>query len=123
MRRGGDRIALGKQGERLARDYFEREGYVIVAQNWRGRGGEIDLVAAKNGTIVFVEVRSRRDTGTFGTPEESVDYRKQRKVRQTAERFLHQTGRQDADVRFDVISVTFRTDGTLLDFEHIPGAF
>ena len=62
---------LGSQGEQAAADYLTRQGYRICARNFRVPAGEIDIVAAKQELVVFVEVKTRRGLGC-GTPGEPV---------------------------------------------------
>lgn len=98
-------------------------GYRIVARNWRCRSGELDVVAEREDTLVFVEVRSRSGHGAQGTPEESVDLRKIRQVRATAEIYIHQVGTAGRTVSFDVIAVQLGEDAEVVSLNHIRGAF
>nr|BAL57726.1 hypothetical conserved protein [uncultured Acetothermia bacterium]BAL59054.1 hypothetical conserved protein [Candidatus Acetothermum autotrophicum] len=59
----------GEQAERVARDFLRQHGYEIIAERYRWRGGEIDLVARDGNFLVFIEVRSRTQE-RFGLPEE-----------------------------------------------------
>ncbi len=115
------RIELGRKGESVAREYLRRRGLSILTTNYRCRLGEIDIIARDRGTLVFVEVRSRT-ASSFGTPQETITYPKQRKLRQVAQVYLtaHAT---DAPARFDVVAVTFTADGRVDHLEHIPDAF
>ncbi|EAX48690.1 protein of unknown function UPF0102 [Thermosinus carboxydivorans Nor1] len=70
---------MGKMGENAAADYLARNGYKILMRNYRCRIGEIDIVAERQGTIVFVEVKTR-SSEKFGFPAEAVNYRKQQKL-------------------------------------------
>ena len=115
------RVTIGKEGEQAAEDYLSQHGYRILARNWRCEAGEIDIVAEWGETIVFVEVRSRKAYSRFGEPEESVDARKQRRIRRASEWFLRQYRLFDRKVRFDVIGI--RWEGAKADIHHIPGAF
>ncbi|MBD2862735.1 YraN family protein [Paenibacillus oceani] len=117
------RRALGRKGEEAAAAYLEAAGYRILERNWRCPSGELDLITETDGVIVFVEVRSRRDTGTFGTAEESVDARKRNKVRETANVYLYRNRAFDRKTRYDVIAVAFTTGGELHRINHIPYAF
>lgn len=101
----------GQRAERLALAHLEARGLALVAQNFRCRTGEIDLVMQVAGTLVFVEVRSRRSS-RFASPLESVDFRKRGKLVRTANFFLvvHKAFRHHA-VRFDVVSVEGPSDG------------
>ncbi len=115
-----DRQWLGQRGEALAVAHLKKRGLRIEAQNFRCRLGEIDLVARDGSVLVFVEVRSRT-SAEFGLPQETVDYRKQRRLRQIAQVYLQ--GRVETTVRFDVVAVLFDREGNLRRLEHIPNAF
>lgn len=117
------RRKLGMRGESVAADHLASIGYRIIERNWRCPGGELDLIAEDGGTLVFVEVRSRRDTGSFGTPEESVDARKQKRLRELARMYLYRSRAFDRKTRFDVVAVTFAPDGELLGLRHVKSAF
>jgi putative endonuclease len=66
---------LGRAGEERAAAYLRSRGYHVLARNWRGRGGELDIVAVRGTELVAVEVKTRSGTG-FGHPFEAVDERK-----------------------------------------------
>lgn len=95
----------GQRAEELALEHLEARGLTLVTRNFRCRAGEIDLVMQGRGTLVFVEVRSRRSS-RFASPLESVDFRKRGKLVRTAGYFLVRYGafRHHA-VRFDVVAV------------------
>jgi putative endonuclease len=113
---------LGSQGEQAAADYLVRQGYRICARNFRVPVGEIDIVAAKDELVVFVEVKTRRGLGC-GTPAQAVTYYKQQKIIQTACWFLRQRHLEDRCLcRFDVVEVYAREAGGW-KIHHIPGAF
>jgi putative endonuclease len=117
------RKKLGEYGEKLALEYLIGLNYVCLHVNWRCRSGELDLVMIDSDTLVFVEVRTRRNTGRFGTPQESVDARKQKKVREIAQIYLHQHHQHDARIRFDLVSVEMTVQGEFTRLEHLPYAF
>jgi putative endonuclease len=121
----GPRPALGAAGERLAAAHLQRLGYVILARNHRTRWGEIDLIAHARGTLVFVEVKTRRASARAGSPFDAVDARKQAQVRRMAAAWL--AGTRDRpyaeDLRFDVVGVTVDPAGRLLELEHREGVF
>lgn len=77
-------LPLGRRGERAAEKYLRRHGYRIVTRNFRAAGAEIDLIAMDGDTLVFVEVKTRRNRAA-GAPEEAVDARKQSRMRRAAE--------------------------------------
>jgi len=94
-------------------------GWLLLARNYRLRGGELDLVYDDMGTLVFVEVRQRA-TVRYGGAAESIDGRKLSRLRRTAAHFLAYGPRPeghdgDARVRFDAVLVTGREDDHVLD--------
>ncbi len=111
---------LGKRGEEVTSERLVSLGWEIVEKNFRCRGGEIDIIARDSGTLVFVEVRSRRRSD-FMSPAESVDYRKQQKLILTARYYLYTKG-LDCDCRFDVSEVLFEQDKPV-SVEIIKNAF
>jgi len=115
------RQTLGAAGERLARGYLERQGYTILAANYRCRWGEIDLVASEGETMVFVEVRTLRD-GAFGTPEESLGPRKALHLRRAAQTYLRQHGDPAGEWRIDFVAVVLSAGGVLRDLRLLRGA-
>ena len=126
---GDPRRRLGAIGEELAARHFARRGYEVVARNFRTRFGELDLVAAGEGCLVFCEVKTRvqRDRAAPIGPLASVGRRKQRRMRQMAREWLAAGARglagRPAELRFDAIGVAFDGRGQLVSFEHLEGAF
>ena len=112
------RLDVGTAGEAAALAHYRRAGYRVVARNWRCALGEIDLVVAKDSTLVFCEVKCRRGLA-LGGPYEAVTWKKQRKLRVLANAFLAATRRGVPGVRFDVASVTLdvRGDASVFVFE------
>ncbi len=100
--------AVGGDKERLAGDYLQQRGLRLIACNYRCRFGEIDLVMREAETLVFVEVRFRKSS-RYGTPAETVDTHKQRRLAATASYYLreHPT---NAPCRFDVLAVSGNND-------------
>jgi len=99
---------IGAATEDSAADYLIEQGMHILARNYRSTFGEIDLIAEEEGTIVFVEVKFRRNEN-FGAPEEAVDSRKQHRIRITAEQYLKERNLpEDTPCRFDVIGILGR---------------
>lgn len=122
-RRGDGRKERGRKAEQAACEHLISQGYTILERNWRCRSGELDIIARKRDVLVIVEVRSRsQQAADFGTPAESVNARKIKQVRDTAAVYLHRTGQSDANLRFDVIAVTFGR-GDNIALEHIQAAF
>ncbi len=99
-------------GEEAALREYRRRGYSLVAQNWRCRFGEIDLVLSRAGTLVVCEVKTRRSSA-MGGPHEAVTWRKQRKLRLLAEALVSELPTHPEEVRFDVASVILDWTGDL----------
>lgn len=119
------RRGLGDRGEDLAAEHLERQGYRIIARNWRRTTGpvrgEIDVLAARDGTLVVVEVKTRRGDA-FGGPVSAVTHRKRSKLRALTAAWLREVGGWRGRVRFDVVAVWLRP-GQPPELRHIPGAF
>ena len=98
------RHEIGAAGERAAERLLRRRRYSIVARNYRCRGGEIDLVALKNGAVVFVEVRTRA-VGSLVHPLESIDGRKRRRIVTAARHYVARNRLHEHPMRFDVVAV------------------
>lgn len=110
---------LGRTGEEAAVAYLQNQGYVIVQQNWRYRRIEVDIIAETSQYVVFVEVKSRRNT-LFKEPIQAVDATKMRRLVLAAHAYVLKH-RIDKEVRFDVISVVSQANG--FQIEHLPDAF
>lgn len=113
------RKLAGRSGEAEAAQYLRSKGYELLAMNYARRGGEIDLIAAKDGYVAFVEVKLRSGSG-FAEAREAVTAAKQRRIRQTALQWLaeHDSGLQP---RFDVIEIY--TGGGENRLNHLENAF
>lgn len=96
---------VGNRQESRVQEFLQGQGYEILARNFYTRRGEIDLIAKKDGYLVFVEVKYRADE-RFGVPEEAVDYRKQKKIIGAARCYMYQHRLPvDTPCRFDVAGV------------------
>ena len=93
----------GDRGEAMAAEYLRENGYEILASQFRCRFGEIDLIAEKDGVLMFVEVKLRTNL-QYGAPREYVTAKKQEKLRSAALLYLSMHG-LDASARFDVAEV------------------
>lgn len=116
-----DGLKLGSRGEVLAWGFLKKHGYSILEKNYRTRLGEIDVIAKKTGSIVFIEVKTRRDH-QFGRPEESVHWKKRRKLTQVAQIYLQNKKLENRPSRFDVLSITWNGTGEP-SFELLEDAF
>lgn len=108
---------LGKWGEDLAVAWLQAKGYTITERDWKSGRRDIDIIAKDaDGTIVFVEVKTRRNR-VFGEPEEAIDFRKMQSLQQAINhyiKFRHLNG----NVRFDIISIVGMI-GTEPEINHI----
>jgi putative endonuclease len=98
------RQQLGASGEQQAAEWYEANGYEVVARNWRCREGELDLVLRRGRQLVFCEVKTR-SSDAFGAPVEAVTPTKQRRLRVLAARYLADSSVRPSGIRFDVASV------------------
>ena len=118
-----EHLATGKLGEEAALFHLQREGYTVVARNWRHAHlrGDIDLIGWHGGFLCFVEVKTRSHRGNIAA-EFAVNQEKRRMLRRMARAYLRRLDDHDhIPVRFDVISVYLLTSGT--EFELYQGAF
>lgn len=100
---GQESRLLGRWGEDRAADYLRGKGFHIVAANWKCRFGELDLIAADDTYLCFVEVKLRK-SAAYGSAAASVDRHKQDRLRTAATLYLsrHPT---DLQPRFDVMEI------------------
>jgi putative endonuclease len=117
------RKGIGEFGEKLALEHLVSLDYIKLETNWRCRSGELDIIMQDADSLVFIEVRTRRMTGRFGSPQESVDIRKQRKVRETAQVYLQQHNKHNSKIRFDLISIELTVQGEFIRLDHLKYAF
>jgi putative endonuclease len=112
---------VGAIGEKLAVDYLKKHGYKIIERNFRCREGEIDIIARKGECLVFVEVRTKRNTA-FGTPEESVNLSKREKLISLANAYLQAYDKLPDFWRIDVVAVELGPNNRVSRLEHIENA-
>lgn len=107
---------FGRWGEDAAAEYLAANGYMVLERNVHSAHGEIDIVASKEGLLVFVEVKTRR-SHTFAYPEDSVTLRKQAYMLSAAEDYLQAHPESGESWQFDVIAVE-GTPGGKAQIEH-----
>lgn len=115
------RRRIGRRGELIARERLERMGYRALEANYRATGGEIDLVADKDGMLVFVEVRART-TASAGQPEESITAAKRSHLVAAAQEYLQVHDAEDRDWRIDLVAIEFGPNGVVSRFDVIENA-
>lgn len=119
--------SIGEIGEDASCRFLRRKGYSIICRNYKTKIGELDIIASKSSTLVFIEVKTRT-SDWMAQPFEFVDSHKQVKLRHLADGFLAYSGvdklsRQFKNVRFDVLSVKTAKSGDVIEIEHIMDAF
>jgi putative endonuclease len=117
------RQTLGRRGEALAAEHFERLGYRVIARNFRTRFGELDLVATDDYVLVFCEVKTRR--AGSGAPWDNLGEAKRRQVRSMGRVWLSEARERPrtSELRFDAVGVVLDREGALVRLEHLEAAF
>ena len=114
------RGALGDHAEQTALQFLLRQGLKPITRNFRGRGGEIDLIMLHADCLVFVEVRYR-SSSRFSNPAPTVDRRKRQKLVRTAALFVASSHEYACHtMRFDVLAIAGRGNASI---EWIRDAF
>lgn len=109
--------AVGQLSEKKAHEFLQAKGLTLLQSNFRCKSGEIDLIMRDKNTVVFVEVRTKNNK-SFGSPIETVDRRKQKKIIKTAIHYLRLKNWFDkVNCRFDIVAITQN------NLEWIPNAF
>ncbi|HWM78870.1 MAG TPA: YraN family protein [Methylomirabilota bacterium] len=120
------RRPTGIKGEEEAARFLSRCGYAILDKNVRTRVGEIDLVAKEGKTLVFVEVKTRKEIAEAPPPvppQAGVHTRKQNKLGKLAQSYLKLKRLREQPCRFDVVAVVVNDEGGVKAIRHIPNAF
>lgn len=112
---------VGRWGEEIALKYLKKRGYKIIEKGFRLFRGEIDIIAYDKKTLVFVEVKTRRDS-RFGLPEESVTQAKMKQIRKISLGFLTNRNIGEVECRFDVIAIILNGNKGY-SVSHIKNAF
>ena len=115
------RRETGILGEKLACDFLGKYGYQIIEKNFRCSGGEVDIVARQQDTLVFVEVRTKTSRG-FGLPEESITPVKMARLRTAAARYGESHAELPESWRIDVIAIEMDRQGRAWRIELIENA-
>lgn len=117
------RQTLGRRGEQLALEHFERLGFRLLARNHRTRWGELDLVVFADELLVFCEVKTRR--AGSGSPWDALHAGKRSQVRRMAAAYLVDVRDRpwSPQLRFDAVGVTIDGHGRLASLDHLEAAF
>ncbi len=110
---------VGNRGEDIATEWLRKNGYMIVARNWRDGHYELDIIAQRGFSLHIIEVKSRAKSG-WERPEDAMTSEKTRSIMRGASRYLaaHPT---QLEVQFDFIAVDFGADGEV-EVRYIPDA-
>ena len=111
----------GILGERVAQDFLGKNGYDILETNYRCPGGEVDIIALQEDTLVFIEVRTKKSR-QFGSPEESITLAKKEKLRNVAAHYGQNHNDLPAAWRIDVVAIQMDADNRVSRIELIVNA-
>jgi putative endonuclease len=104
-----ERLEIGKHGEDLALKRLKKMGYKKIIRNYRCPLGEVDLIAEDSGTLVFVEIKTRRGR-SVGYAKEAVDARKRRQLSKVALAYMKSNDCFETSARFDVVAISLWGD-------------
>ena len=107
----------GNRGEQLAYDYLKKKGFQIIERNFRIRGGEIDIIAIKDKTLIFVEVKTRTST-QFGTALEAITAWKLKSLIKTSQFYKIKRPNLPDAMRIDAVCVMLDLQDELISIEH-----
>ena len=111
---------LGVLGERIAERWLRKHGYTILARRFKHGRRDIDLVAQRDQTVAFVEVKARKGV-EFGDPVEAVHHRKQRELTRSARVWIDRHGRDGELYQFDVVGILVADER--VQVKHVTNAF
>ena len=94
----------GNEGEILGATHLTQEGFSILEKNWRHSHWEVDIIASKNNTLHFIEIKTRK-TKKFGQPEDKVGKKKMENLINAAEQYLYLYPQWNR-IQFDILSIS-----------------
>lgn len=115
------RRITGARAERIAEDFLRKKGYEILDRNYRSQAGEIDIIARYHDCLIFVEVRSKKDSA-FGMPEESISSVKKERLISLADAYIQSCNIEPNSWRIDVIAMEFAHNNRITRINHIINA-
>lgn len=113
---------IGRRGEEMAKKFLQKKGFQIMAQNYRTKSGEIDIIAKKEGMLVFFEVKTRI-SDRFGKPYESVTPLKLEHFQKAVNFYLLENQLFNLKMRIDVISIILNNDLSVKEIQHFENIF
>jgi putative endonuclease len=114
-----DHNELGKQGEKLAVEFLQKNGYEILETNWTFQKAEVDVIAKREDVLAIVEVKTRSSID-FGLPQDFVRPKKIQLLVKAVNEYVTQND-LDVSVRFDIIAI--QKNGNEFIIEHLEDAF
>ncbi len=102
-----DKRLIGVLGEKLVCKWYTDRKYKLLSVNYKTRLGEVDIIAQYKNTVVFIEVKTRKDN-KFSQAREAVTYSKQQKIKAAARQYISSHNLDDKTIRFDVAEVYHR---------------
>ncbi len=115
-------VEKGKLAEDAAVRFIEQKGMTVLDRNYRFMKAEVDIVAFDQNEIVFVEVRSLKNS-LFGRPEETISEQKKRLIYEAAEAWLYEKRMEGARIRFDVVAILIEAGDNGPEITHFRNAF
>jgi putative endonuclease len=114
-------LKRGCLGEDAALEHLRAQGLLLLARNYRGGPGEIDLILRDQECVIFVEVKTR-SAGGWLRPAAAVNLRKRKLLSASALHYLRQAGNPRVRIRFDIVEVLLR-GGRVSEVRHLANAF
>lgn len=114
-------LQRGQRGEKAAREHLESAGLRFLTANYRGGGGEIDLVFEDAHCLAFIEVKTR-SAGQWLRPAAAVNRHKRRLISQAVLHYLRAINKPQVRVRIDIVEVILTND-QVSEIRHLPNAF
>ena len=102
-----DSYELGRKGEIVSQKYLEKEGYFVMARNFKCAYGEIDIIAVDKQELVFIEVKTRCNL-KYGEARDSVSKTKKKHIKNASKYYIYKYHLEDRFIRFDVIEAYLR---------------
>ena len=118
---GPEHLRRGRLGEDAAVEALRRGGMKVLARNYRGGRGELDVICRDEDCLVFVEVKTR-SSEEWGRPAQAVNHEKRRLIAEAASYYLRRLESTQIKYRFDVVEVLLR-DGMIAEVRHLRHAF
>ncbi len=119
-----DRKQIGNIGENIATDYLKKNGYQILARNFKTKWGELDIIAQKNRVIIFVEVKSlNKNLKSDFQPEDEITFHKARQLQKMTQIYLSNNKLQlDTPHQIDILAIELAENGQVANIRHIENA-